>query len=194
MKPCSIQTPRLERESGFGLIEVLVAMLVLAIGLLGLAALQTQGVRFNHDAMVRTQATALAYDIIEKMRANSLNTAAGGATAYVSPPDAAAANFPAPPGPYACVSNGPATPANDLGCWLNAVELALPLGRATIVRQAADPRFFDITLMWLDREPRDIGGVTKLAENAAECNPIPSRLWVAAAGRCFVTQTWTVFP
>ena len=62
-------------ERGFSLIEVLVAMLVLAIGLLGLAALQTQGVRFNHDAYVRSNATALAYDIVDKMRINRANAA-----------------------------------------------------------------------------------------------------------------------
>ena len=37
-------------RAGFSLIEVLVSLLVLAIGMLGLAALQTQGIRFNQDA------------------------------------------------------------------------------------------------------------------------------------------------
>ena len=44
-------------SQGFSLMEVLVALLVLAIGLLGLAALQARGVKFNHDAYLRSQAT-----------------------------------------------------------------------------------------------------------------------------------------
>ena len=42
-------------SQGFSLMEVLVALLVLAIGLLGLAALQARGVKFNHDAYLRSR-------------------------------------------------------------------------------------------------------------------------------------------
>jgi type IV pilus assembly protein PilV len=59
-----------QRQRGFTLIEVLIAVLVLGVGLLGLAALQTAGVRSNHNAYLRSQATVLAYDIIDRMRAN----------------------------------------------------------------------------------------------------------------------------
>lgn len=52
------------------LIEVLVALLILAMGLLGLAMLQTTGLRLSTDSYSRSQATFLAYDIIERMRAN----------------------------------------------------------------------------------------------------------------------------
>jgi len=55
---------------GFTLIEVLVALLVLSIGLLGLAFLQGQGVKFNTDAYNRSQASLLAYDLMDRMRAN----------------------------------------------------------------------------------------------------------------------------
>ncbi len=55
---------------GFSLIEVLVALLVLSVGLLGLAALQTTGLAFNHQSYERTQAVIQAYDIIDRMRAN----------------------------------------------------------------------------------------------------------------------------
>jgi type IV pilus assembly protein PilV len=58
------------RQTGFSLIEVLVALAVLSIGLLGLAMLQVTGMKFNSDAYFRTQATILAYDIIDRMRAN----------------------------------------------------------------------------------------------------------------------------
>jgi len=52
------------------LIEVLVAALVLGVGLLGLAALQIQGLRSNFSANLRSQGTLLAYDIADRMRVN----------------------------------------------------------------------------------------------------------------------------
>jgi len=58
------------QHRGFSLIEVLVALLVLSIGLLGLAALQTTSLQYNTGSYFRTQATFLAYDIIDRMRAN----------------------------------------------------------------------------------------------------------------------------
>ncbi len=59
---------------GFSLIEVLVALAVLSIGLLGLAALQTIGLKLNHQSYERTQAVIQAYDIIDRMRANKSGT------------------------------------------------------------------------------------------------------------------------
>lgn len=57
-------------SNGFTLIEVLVAIVVLSIGLLGLAGLQVAGMKNNHNAYQRSQATVLAYDIADRMRAN----------------------------------------------------------------------------------------------------------------------------
>jgi len=56
--------------AGFSLIEVLVALLVLSIGLLGIAMLQIQGVRFNYGSYSRSQAVLLANDFAERMYAN----------------------------------------------------------------------------------------------------------------------------
>jgi len=58
------------RARGFTLIEALVALVVLSIGLLGVAALQLTSLRSNHSSAMRSQATFLAYDIIDRMRAN----------------------------------------------------------------------------------------------------------------------------
>jgi type IV pilus assembly protein PilV len=63
-------------QYGFTLLEVLIALLVLSIGLLGLAALQTTGLRSNQMASMRTQATQAAYDITDRMRANPTGVAA----------------------------------------------------------------------------------------------------------------------
>lgn len=66
----NLATETVSARQGFSLIEVLVALLVLSIGLLGLAALQTTGLAFNHQSYERTQAVIQAYDIIDRMRAN----------------------------------------------------------------------------------------------------------------------------
>ncbi len=61
-------------DKGFTLIEVLIAMLILAIGLLGLAGLQATSLRNNMSAYNRSQATLLAYDMADRMRANVADT------------------------------------------------------------------------------------------------------------------------
>ena len=65
------------KQSGFTLLEILVAMLVLAIGLLGLAGLTTSSMRNNLSASHRTQATWMAYDIVDRMRANRASAVTG---------------------------------------------------------------------------------------------------------------------
>lgn len=58
-------------QKGVGLIEVLVAIFILSGGLMGLAALQTKSLRFNHEAYMRTVASILSSDMIDRLRANS---------------------------------------------------------------------------------------------------------------------------
>lgn len=60
------------RSKGFTLIEVMVALVILAIGLLGMATLMTQSLQSSESAYSRGQATVLAYDIIDRMRANKV--------------------------------------------------------------------------------------------------------------------------
>lgn len=77
MKKLTLQKILRNKSSGFSLLEVLVALLVLSIGLLGLAALQVVALKANHGAYQRSQATFLAYDIMDRMRANRANAIAG---------------------------------------------------------------------------------------------------------------------
>jgi type IV pilus assembly protein PilV len=63
-------------QEGFTLIEILVTMFILAVGLLGLASLLLEGMRNNQGAYLRTQASILAYDIADRMRANSSQASA----------------------------------------------------------------------------------------------------------------------
>lgn len=60
-----------KRQTGFSLVELLIALLILAIGLLGMASLMMTSMKSNQSASMRSQASWLAYDIIERMRLNS---------------------------------------------------------------------------------------------------------------------------
>ncbi len=66
------------RDSGFTLIEVLVALLVLSIGLLGVGKLMLFSSRSTDSAYLRSQATSLAYTILDAMRANRETAVEGG--------------------------------------------------------------------------------------------------------------------
>ena len=74
----STKLPRLTRSAGFSLIEVLVALVVLAFGLLGVAAIQINALKTNHSAAQRSQATMLAYLMLDAMRANETVAKEGG--------------------------------------------------------------------------------------------------------------------
>ena len=66
-----------KRQTGVGLIEVLIAVLVLSIGFLGIAALQAKSLSTNNSAMARTQAVISSYSILDAMRADRTNALAG---------------------------------------------------------------------------------------------------------------------
>jgi len=66
------------RQSGIGMIEVLIAVLVVSIGFLGMAALQAKALSTNNSAMARSMATVASYSILDAMRTD-LVSAEGGA-------------------------------------------------------------------------------------------------------------------
>lgn len=71
-----IRTPHGQR--GVTLIEILITLLVLAVGLLGLAALQSVSLRAGQISLNRTQAVNLAYEVIDHARANRSQVALNG--------------------------------------------------------------------------------------------------------------------
>ncbi len=58
------------REKGMTLIEVLVSILILAIGLLGAAALQLNALKYTDSSTLNSQASFIAYDMMDRIRAN----------------------------------------------------------------------------------------------------------------------------
>jgi type IV pilus assembly protein PilV len=128
-------------QSGITLIEVLVAALVLAIGLLGLASLQGISVKFNHTALLRTHATTLAYQIADAMRANAAEAQAGdydGQYSGASCPTVSATS------PVADV---------DVAVWCERIADQLPSGEGTIA-VAADG-VATVTLRWYEADEGD---------------------------------------
>ena len=110
--------------SGFTLIEVLIAMVVLSIGLLGVAGLQVSGLRANHSSSMRSQATYLSYDMADRMRANIRGVNGGSYN-----------NLSGDPGDPGCAASG-CTPAQmaqtDLHEWNSANAANLPSGAGAV--------------------------------------------------------------
>ena len=126
------------RCQGLTLIEVLISLLVLSIGILGLATLQTASLGFNAGASHRTQATVLAYDMAERMRANRQAALAGAYDiAFEDPAPACAA--PATTGTVA---------QQDISAWRMALACRVPLGTGSIVRNGGE---VTLTVQWNDR-------------------------------------------
>jgi type IV pilus assembly protein PilV len=113
---------------GFTLLEILVALLVLSIGLLGLAGLQTFSLRNNHSALLRSQAVVLAYDALDRMRSNR-DQAMLGTGGYRTGFGDHAADYSASDCSSNCTSSALAT--YDLAAWKADVE-RLPGGQAQI--------------------------------------------------------------
>lgn len=114
---------------GFSMVEVLVAVFVLAIGILGIAGLQLTGVKNNHSAYLRSQATLFAYDMIDRARSNPVAYTAG---VYNNPAAALDAD---------CLTVTGCTPAemagNDMYEWTsaaynNSIANILPNGQTVI--------------------------------------------------------------
>lgn len=66
------------RVTGVGMIEVLIAIVILAFGLLGIAALQMTALRGSQSSLQRSQATVQTYGILDAMRANRETARIGG--------------------------------------------------------------------------------------------------------------------
>jgi len=60
----------IEKTRGFTIVEVLIAMVILSIGVLGLGMLQLKSMQNTQGGYLRSQAAILAYDIVDSMRAN----------------------------------------------------------------------------------------------------------------------------
>jgi type IV pilus assembly protein PilV len=115
-----------KRQRGVSLVEALVALVVMSIGMLGIAALYIESVKANRSALLRTQAVTLANDMADRIRANRL---AGNSYAL--------AMGAAPPAAHNCVSGVNCLEddlaEDDVNRWVTSVRSAtgMPWNGAT---------------------------------------------------------------
>lgn len=127
--------PSGKAQTGFTLLEVLVTMVVMALGLLGYAGLQMASLKNSASAYQRSQATILAYDMIDRMRANRIQAVGGIYNIAMG----------ASPG-------GAGIAGADLLDWKTLVENALPGGDASINVDGTGNTL--ITIQWADKRDR----------------------------------------
>ncbi len=129
----------LRHSRGVTLIEVLVTILIIGIGLLGLAGMQTVSMQYNHSSYLRTTANNLAYDIADRMRSNRSEAVDG---------ERYNIDF------GTLSSNLGGVAGDDLNEWFDALNTSLPDGEARI-RVRSDGRAI-IEIRWLDgRDARE---------------------------------------
>lgn len=125
-------------QEGATLIEVLIAIVVLSIGLLGLAGLQVTSVQSNHSAYQRSQATLLAYDLADRMRANRTEALTN---AYL-------VDFPTSSSSNAVTGT---QAAKDKAEWLNNLARNLPNGTGKVEKTG---NLITIQVRWDDNRGR----------------------------------------
>ena len=126
-------------QTGIGLIEILIAVLVLGIGILGVASTQVVSMQMNSQSQNRSQAVLLAEDLFDRIRANPTNPAnyalAAGAAQGGDNGDCATGFVPA---------NGNVTD-DDIASWQNSLSCLLPAAERTVL---VNGNVVTITIDW----------------------------------------------
>jgi type IV pilus assembly protein PilV len=138
-------------QRGFTLVEVLVALVVLSIGLLGMAKMVMVSSHSNDSAYLRSQAAALAYQAMDSMRANLI---ASTANSYATPLGV----MPAPTGNCAAYCNNTALALSDVYGWKQHLQNALPSGTGQITTSATFPVIATVQVRWDDSAAQSVFG------------------------------------
>lgn len=147
-------------QRGFSLLEALIAVLVLSIGLLGVAALQANALRNNQSSLERSMAVAQSYSILEAMRANV----------------AAARNRNYDIGMTCVAPAGGSLITNDQRRWILDLQANVGVSACgSIACSAATPGLCTITVQWDDSRGTS-GNATNTAGNAAQTITTVSQL------------------
>lgn len=137
------QTPKRNRQTGFSLVEVLITLVIMSVGMLGIAGLYVQSMQAGRTSMFRHHAVTLAGDVADRIRANPTADIAYTAADGVD---------------NNCVLGGvDCTPAqmaaNDILLWKDQAANTLPGGDVTIVltpEAGLVPPTYQITVSWTE--------------------------------------------
>lgn len=135
------------QSSGFSLIEILVAVLILGVGLLATARMQIAGIQNTQGGYMRAQASNLAYDMVDRMRTN---------TPAVTDGDYDLAIDGATPTVVACKGQAVSCSTTEMAdfdqfWWRSTIDAFLPSGAGSI--ETEDNGTFTtvtVTLTWFD--------------------------------------------
>jgi len=125
---------RARAADGFTLIEILVTLIIISVGLLGIAGLHSMSLRNNFDALIRSHASALADEIADRMRTNRTRALAGDYNVALG-----------------ATRNGATQADADLSAWKARLATQLPGGDGSIAQAAAPSRLVTITIQWGER-------------------------------------------
>ena len=142
----------LRKSKGFSLVEVLITLIIMSVGMLGIAGLYVQSMQAGRTSMLRHHAVTLAGDIADRIRAN---------------PTAGAAYTATPGQDNNCVATGATCnaaqmAAHDIFLWrAQANNFLPPMGDGTeqvivALDAAALPPTFTITVRWDEPTPDNI--------------------------------------
>lgn len=150
MNPHRKTGPRLRRQvQGMSLIEVLVSVLVLSLGLLGIAAMQSMALRGGQSSLESSQAVMQASSIFESMRSNRDN-----ASSYNIGKTCSASSI-----------TGSSLAQNDLKAWLTAMKTTIggsSTDTTTCGQITGCPADCAVTIFWDDsRGGSDQGGSSR---------------------------------
>jgi type IV pilus assembly protein PilV len=128
------------QHAGFGLVESLVALVVISVGMIGMASLYGQGLSASRTALFRTRAVNLVSDMADSIRANRRGGAAYGG---------AAANRNCDPGGNTdCTTTQMAE--HDLFVWQAQVAAQMPSGAGTVQYLGTTPPTYTVRVQWAD--------------------------------------------
>jgi type IV pilus assembly protein PilV len=130
---------RTTKQKGVTFLEVLVAVVVLSIGFLATSRMQIMGMRYNQSAFFKSQASIMAADIADRMRANIAGVQGGEYDAIST------ASLPNDPGCMQVGCNFTELAQLDLRQWGLTLNDTLPEGLGTVTRSGT---LFEIEVSW----------------------------------------------
>lgn len=159
---------RKKYQDGLSMLEVLIAIVIFSFGLLGLSGLQLVSLSSNHSANIRSTATSLAYDMVDRMKANRAGITAGSYNNTAGADNACQAVH---------YDDSHATPQNctptqlaqdDLYDWQKTVTGLLPVGTGSVCIDSTPSSVgcdnagnsYAVRVSWRDK-PKNQAAVTK---------------------------------